>query len=148
MNDPIIGNPLNIIFVTNMNHAIYDWHKCVRVVRPNNTVSEPGYWLNNKVYVKRAWFLPARVVEGIPILDTTWQVLKHYKVEMLYNKLELYQCNEIDKCTSYMIDLLYNSPGCVPAYDLWKYEDPESNSIRGQRNKLRIIRAIARFAEN
>ncbi len=145
-NDPIIGNPFNLIFVSKMNHTLYDWHKNVRVVRPDNSVSEPGYWLNGKVYVKRAWFLPARAVEGIPILDTVWKVLQHHNVESLYNKLALYQCNQGE--FSHMVDLLYNSPGCVLACDAWKYEDPESNSLRGQKNKQRIIRAVGRFAEN
>ena len=145
-NDPIIGNPFNLVFVSKMNHTLYDWHKNVRVVRPDNSVSEPGYWLNGKVYVKRAWFLPARAVEGIPILDTVWKVLQHHNVESLYNKLALYQCNQGE--FSHMVDLLYNSPGCVLACDAWKYEDPESNSLRGQKNKQRIIRAVGRFAEN
>jgi hypothetical protein len=146
LNDPIIGNPFNLVFVSKMNHTLYDWHKNVRIVRPDNSVSEPGYWLNGKVYVKRAWFLPARAVEGIPILDTVWRVLQHHNVESLYNKLALYQCNQGE--FSHMIDLLYNSPGCVSACDAWKYEDPESNSLRGQKNKQRIVKAVARFVEN
>ncbi len=145
MNDPIIGNPLNLIFISNMNRAMYDWHKCVRVVRPDNTVSEPGYWLNGKVYVKRAWFLPARAIEGIPILDITWQVMQQHHTESLYNKLKVYQCNEGN--FSYMIDQLYNSPGCVVASDMWKYEDPMADSIRGKRNQQRIIKAVVRFID-
>ncbi len=145
MNDPIIGNPFNIIFASTMNHALYDWHKYVRVVRPDNSVSDIGTYINGKVYVKRAWYLPAKVVEGIPILNTTYQVLSEHNVNMLYTKLQSYQCNEGE--FSHIVDLQYNCPGCVTAYNMWKYEDPEVDSIRGRKNRLRIISAVTRFVD-
>jgi hypothetical protein len=145
MNDPVIGNPVNLIFVSDTNHALYDWHNKVRVVRPDNSVSDIGTCIGGKVYVKRAWFLPARAVEGIPILDITYQSLKGHNINNLYNKLASYVCNEGE--FGYMVDLLYNSPGCVSAYDAWKYEDPTSDHMRGKRNRNRILKAIARFVE-
>lgn len=145
MNDPIIGNPFNILFASNLNHNLYDWHKYVRAVRPDNTVSDIGTYVNGKVYVKRAWFLPAKRQDGIPILDATYQVLKGHSIESLYNKLCTYACNEGE--FSHIIDLQYNCPGCVSAVDMWKYEDPRVDSIRGRKNAQRIVRAITRFIE-
>ena len=145
MNDLIIGNPLNILFLSKINNSLYDWHKRVRVVQPDNSVSDIGTYMDGKVYVKRAWFLPAKRVDGIPILDATYQVLKGHAIESLYNKLATYQCNEGE--FSYIIDLQFNCPGCVLANELWKYEDPGVDSLRGQKNRQRIIRAVARFVE-